>query len=124
MPPEEALAIPESRELDKAENKPTEWDAMDKLGLWMLAPEFGPPTSQEAAREAAKLIKSGGIRETGRVILANDLVLSRAHTRAYQALLDVEVDRLGRKSGDLKRAKVLGDLVDKQHRRMCASMER
>ena len=98
-------------------------DELDQLAALMLPPEVCQQPAKLTQAEAEALFEEGLRGAAGRSLLARDVAASRGHVRFYQALLDVEVDRLARGDGDVKRARFYSDLVDRQHRRLTTTCE-
>ena len=98
-------------------------DELDELAGILMPPAITKRPLELLRADAEALCRDGLRGPAGRSLIARDVAASRAHVRFFGALLDHEVERLGRGKGDLRRARVLSDLVDKQHRRLVAGAE-
>lgn len=100
-------------------------DELDDLAALMLPETVAKRPLELARAEAEALFREGlrGKKNVGRSLVSKDISASRMHVRYYQARLDAEISLLGRGRGNLKIARFLSDLVDRQHRRMVASCD-
>lgn len=98
-------------------------DEVDELAGIMMPEAITKRPVELLRAEAAALFRDGLRGPAGRSLIARDVAASRAHVRFFGVLLDHEVGRLGRGKGDLRRARVLSELVDKQHKRLVAGCE-
>jgi len=98
-------------------------DAFDDIATLMIPPQIAKRPEVLVRAEAEALVSEGLRGPTGRSLLARDVAIGRAHARYYQVLLDHAVDQVGRKRGDLKKARFYADLLDRQSRRLGASVE-
>jgi hypothetical protein len=98
-------------------------DELDALAALMIPNTIAKGAPKLVEAQAERLFREGARGATARALLSRDISAGRAHLALFEALLDAEVQRVGRGKDDVRKARLYADLADRQHRRLVLSME-
>lgn len=98
-------------------------DTMDKVAVSSTLPEVLECTEGHLVGTATDLTNEGGRGAAARRLLARDIATGRVILRYHQSLLNNMVNKMCKGQASDKLVKVLGRIVDAEHRRMITSLE-
>jgi hypothetical protein len=98
-------------------------DEFDELSSMMVPDSLAKDAPKIVEAQAERIFREGARGNSIRALVSRDIAAGRAHVPLYQAILDAEVQRVGRGKGDPKVARLFADILDRQHRRMTTSCE-